>query len=230
MKKPSQRETIIKTLKTKSVMKQDVYRQTMNVFNELKSVIKEVVAEMKKEVEATDKRVLIDYRDRSEFQVELKVAGDVIFFHMHTNIFEFDKSHPVWKTSYVKENEFNSYCGMIQVYNFLADSFKYNRMNDVGYMVARVFINKDAHFFVEGKRQLGFLYNDFVTTAIDRQALTAIVESTILYSLNFDLFTPPFDSVREVTVSEIQEASSSLQIKTGKRLGFRFLADTDQME
>ena len=51
---------------------------------------------------------------------------------------------------------------MINIYNFLADSFKYNRLNDVGYLVGRVFLNKDLHYFVEGKRQLGFLYNDFV--------------------------------------------------------------------
>lgn len=230
MKKQNRKETIIQTLKTKAVMKQDVYKQTAFVFSELKAVIREIVAELKKEMDQTDKRIVIDFKERSEFQVELKVAGDVLFFHMHTNIFEFDKSHPVWKTSYVKDNEFNSYCGMIQVYNFLADSFKYNRVNDVGYMVTRIFINRESHFFVEGKRQLGFLYNDFVTAPIDREALKAIVESTILYCLNFDLFTPPFDSVREVTVSEIQEASNSLQIKTGKRLGFRFLADTDQIE
>jgi len=230
MKKPETKEVIITSLKTKAVMKQDVYKQTHIVFNELKAVVKEVAAELRTEMEKTDKRIVIEYKDRSEFQMELKIAGDVLFFNMHTNIFEFDKSHPLWKTSYVKGQPFNSFCGMIQVYNFLADSFKYNRVNDVGYMVARIFINKEAHFFVEGKRHLGFLYNDFATAAIDKNALRAIVDSTILHCLNFDLFTPPFDSVKEVTVSEIQETGSSLQIQTGKRLGFRFQADTDQID
>ncbi|MBL7891665.1 MAG: hypothetical protein JNL63_03475, partial [Bacteroidia bacterium] len=162
--------------------------------------------------------------------VQIRVAGDTVIFYMHTNIFEFDKSHRIWKTSYVKEDNNRSFCGMIQVFNFLADSFKYNRVNDLGYLIGRIFINKESHYFVEGKRQLGFLYNDFVNTTIDKAALKAIVESAILYCLNFDLFTPPFDSVKEVTVSDIQAVENSMQISTGKRLGFRFQSDTDQIE
>src|SRR5574340_1141800 len=59
-------------------------------------------------------------------------------FH-HTNVFEFDTRHLVWKTSYVKEKATRSFCRMINVYNFLPDSFKYNRANDLGYLVARIF-------------------------------------------------------------------------------------------
>ena len=119
---------------------------------------------------------------------------------------------------------------MIQVFNFLADSFKYNRVNDLGYLIGRIFINKELHYFVEGKRQLGFLYNDFVNTVIEKEALRAIVESAILYCLNFDLFTPPFESVKEVNVSDVLAVESNMQISTGKRLGFRFQSDTDQIE
>ena len=119
---------------------------------------------------------------------------------------------------------------MINIFNFLSDSFKYNRTNDLGYLVGRVFINKENHYFIEGKRQLGFLYTDFVNATIDKNAIKSIIESTILYCLNFDLFTPPFDSVKELSVSEIQEASNSMNIKTGKRLGFRFQSDNDKME
>ena len=119
---------------------------------------------------------------------------------------------------------------MIYIYNFLADSFKYNRVNDVGYMIARIFVNIDSHYFVEGKRQLGFLYNDFPNKVIDRQAMKSIIESAIIYALDFDLFTPPFDEMQEVSVSQILEASENMRIKTGKRLGFRFQADSDQID
>lgn len=210
-------------------MKQDVFQNTINTFKLLKTVVKEVGAELK-EYNKIDKRVIIDVKEIGEYQVQIRVAGDTVIFYMHTNIFEFDKSHRIWKTSYVKEDNNRSFCGMIQVFNFLADSFKYNRVNDLGYLIGRIFINKESHYFVEGKRQLGFLYNDFVNTTIDKAALKAIVESAILYCLNFDLFTPPFDSVKEVTVSDIQAVENSMQISTGKRLGFRFQSDTDQIE
>ena len=45
---------------------------------------------------------------------------------------------------------------MINIYNFLSDSFVYDRERDLGYLVARVFLNKEGHFFVQGKKQLGF--------------------------------------------------------------------------
>jgi hypothetical protein len=220
----------MKLLKEKSSLKQDIYQNSMKQFGDLKSVLRHVAEELNAEIQKIDPRIIIEYRDRGEFEVELRVAGDVLIFHMHTNVFEFDKSHPLWKTSYVKENPSNSFCGMIVVYNFLADSFRFNRVNDVGYMVARIFLNHENHFFVEGKRQMGFLYNDFVNSVLDKETLCKIVESTVIYSLDFDLFTPPFDSVKEVSVSEIQEAANSMAIKTGKRLGFRFQADSDQIE
>jgi hypothetical protein len=149
---------------------------------------------------------------------------------MHTNIFEFDRSHQVWKSSYIKEDHGRSFCGLINIYNFLNDSFKYSRVNDLGYVIGRIFINKENHYFVEGKRQLGFLYNDFVHSTVDDAALKAVLESTILYCLNFDLFTPPFDAIKEISVLDMQSASDSMQIKTGKRLGFRFQADSDEID
>lgn len=229
MEKSTPRELILKTLQEKSVLKQNVYRQTVGVFETFKSVLKEVATDLSQKMAAIDKRVQIEFKDNGEFELELRVAGDILIFYMHTNVFEFDRSHSIWKSSYVRENEYNSYCGMINVYNFLTDSFKYNRVNDIGYLIARIFINRELHYFVEGKRQLGFLYNDFVHAVIDREKVTAIVESLILYCLAFDLFTPPFDAVKEVTVMELQEATSQMQV-TGKRLGFRFQADNDQIE
>ncbi|MBA3970684.1 MAG: hypothetical protein H0X46_00800, partial [Bacteroidetes bacterium] len=187
-------------------------------------------AELSKSTASIDKRIVIEYREKGEFEFELRVAGDLLIFVMHTNIFEFDRTHPLWKSSYVKEEHSRSFCGMINIYNFLNDSFKYSRVSDLGYAIGRIFINKEDHYFVEGKRQLGFLYNDFIHAVIDENALKSVLESTILYCMNFDLFTPPFDAVKEISVQDMQSASESMQIKTGKRLGFRFQADNDSID
>ncbi|MEW6468850.1 MAG: hypothetical protein AB1458_08000 [Bacteroidota bacterium] len=228
--KLSPKELILKLLREKSALKQDIFQNIQLRFGDFKKELRQLADELRAEAVKFDNRISIEYKERSVHEVELLIAGDLLIFHMHTNVFEFDKNHPVWKSSYVKENPYNSYCGMIVVYNFLADSFKYNRVNDIGYLIARIFINKENHFFVEGKRQLGFLYNDFVNSTIDKDAIRRICESTILYALDFDLLTPPFEAVKEVSVSELLEAANQMQLKTGKRLGFRFQADTDQFE
>lgn len=230
MEKKTPRELILMTLKEKSSMKQDVYANTVKAFDQMKITAKQTVAELSKSIASIDKRVVIEYREKGEFEFELRVAGDLLIFAMHTNIFEFDKSHSLWKSSYVREEPNRSFCGMINIYNFLNDSFKYSRVSDLGYVIGRIFVNKENHYFVEGKRQLGFLYNDFVHSVIDEDALKAVLESTILYCLNFDLFTPPFDAIKEISVQDMQSASESMQIKTGKRLGFRFQADNDAID
>ncbi len=229
MKKLSPHELILKSLQEKSSMKQDVYEKTFQAFNMMKSIAFEIVREIKKAPTQTDKRVVVEYRERGEFEFEIRISGDLLIFAMHTNIFEFDRSHLIWRSSYLKEDASRSFCGMINIYNFLNDSFRYNRINDLGYLIGRIFTNKENHYFLEGKRQLGFLYNDFVHATIDEKAIKAVLESTILYCLNFDLYTPPFDSIKEISVSEMQAASESMQIKTGKRLGFRFQADNDEI-
>ncbi len=217
------REQILKLLKEKSVMKQDVFRNTQNVFEDLKKVVKTISDDLKHEVATIDKRVMVDCKFTGDYEIEYKVAGDVLVFYMHTNVFEFDHSHAMFKSRYIKDNNYNSYCGIIYVYNFLADSFKYNRFSDLGYLIGRIFINREGRFFVEAKPPLGYKYTSFSTTPINVEHLKEIVNDLTVYALNFDLYTPPADTVREISVNEIQERIQSDKLKTGKRLGFKFM-------
>ena len=104
------------------------------------------------------------------------------------------------------------------------------RVNDSGYMIGRLFVNAENHFMVEGKRQMGFLYNDIINSIIDKDKMKAIIQSAVLYTLDLDLFIPPYDKVKEVSVFEIQQLSDKLKLKTAKRLGFQFNADSDSIE
>jgi len=221
----SARETISELLQEKAVLKQDVYHNTLDVFKKLKLVLAETVKDIKADFANVDSRVEFHYRDNGDFQAEIKIAGDVLVFYMHTNVFQFDKSNSLWRTSYLREDDERSYIGIINVYNFLADSFKYHRESDMGYLIARIFVNKEDHYMVQGKRQLGYLYNDFVNSVISGETLRSIVDSAILYTLDFDLYTPPYENMQQVTVEEIQSITSSTSLATGKRVGFRFGLD-----
>lgn len=223
------RAIILRMLRTKSGMKQDVYHRTVALFKELKEVLLEVAEDLEHEMLQRDKRVSVQFRDKGETACELKVAGDTVIFHMHTNIFKLDQSHSLWSTSYLQEDELRGYFGTVNIYNFLSDSFKYNRERDLGYLVSRLFLNKEGHFFVQGKRQLGFLYNDLDSNLMDREKLRQVLYSVIIYVLDFDLLTPPYDQVNQVTVSEMNELNAGGQMSTGKRLGFRFQADVDDL-
>jgi hypothetical protein len=98
-------------------------------------------------------------------------------------------------------------------------------MQDLGYLVGRIFINKDMHYFTEGKRQLGFFFNNFGNEAINKTSLTHIINLAINYSLEFDLLVPPYDTVKIASVEQISDRIQLSKLRTGKRLGFQFNAD-----
>jgi len=210
----------------KSNVKQQVFDNTTESFLILKKVLKQLETDYIKGLRGKiSENNLPRFQEKGPFEMELKIAEDVLLFSMHSNVFEFDNKHPINKIQYVQEDPLRSYCGMIMIYNFLADSFKYNRINDLGYMIARVFINKDKHFFVEGKRQDGEVMKDFAVDAISPGILREIVETAIEYSIQFDLLIPPYEQIKIATVDQMQEKISNSKMTTGKRLGFGFRTD-----
>jgi len=209
-KEINKRDLIIGLLREKSAMKQYVYKNTIHTFGLIRTLCKDVSHDLKSELDKIDKRVSLNFLDVNQHAFQLKVAGDMLEFYMHTNVFEFEKSHPMHKTGYVKKNEFNSYCGIINVYNFLADSFQYNRLNDLGYLVGRIFVNREMHFFIEAKGPIGVKYNSFSSEPLTKEMLREIIFDFMIWVISFDLFTPPFDAVREVSVNEMQEKTSSV--------------------
>ncbi|MDR3188154.1 MAG: hypothetical protein LBT94_03085 [Prevotellaceae bacterium] len=219
------RDNILQTLKGKALEKQRIYDNTFEIFQLVKEVLHELANEMNEELPGVDKRVKLEYRDRGQYEAEIRVAGDILVFSMHSNVFLFDRNHIIWKTPYAKQSIMNTYCGMISIYNFLTDSFRLNRLDDLGYLVGRIFINKDNHYFVEGKRQMNFSCSSFGSKAIDRSSVRQIAETAIQYSLSFDLLVPPYDAAKIVSVAQINNKIEDSKIQTGKRLGFQFNSD-----
>ncbi len=217
-------------VRDKSILKQDIFNNITLNFKVLKQVLKEVGDDLKEQISEVDDRVIVEYKETGEFEAQIRIAGDLLIFQMHSNVFRFDRNNTLWNTSYLNENENRGYCGIINIYNFLNDSFKYNRANDLGYMVGRIFINHENHFMVEGKRQLGFLYNDFINSVIDKDKLKSIIQSAIIYCLDFDLLVPKYDLVKEVSVKQINQLIDDQKLKTAKRLGFVFKSNSDKVE
>ncbi|TAH42558.1 MAG: hypothetical protein EYC69_04795 [Bacteroidetes bacterium] len=230
MSEPTPKEKIIELLREKIALKQEVSDLIHEVFDDLKDILKEMLADLQLEMAKLKKVIPMSYQEKGDFEVVLTIADDTLVFLMHTNVFTFDKSHEIWKNSYVEKNPLCVFCGKIYIYNFLSDSFKYNRTNDVGYLIGRIFINRQKHFFVEGKKQLGFLFNDFQNDILEKKRLREVLEASILYALDFDPYTPPYEQLTPISVQAVLETSLLTKIATGKRLGFRFQADTGSIE
>ena len=68
--------------------------------------------------------------------------------------------------------------------------------------MTRIFVNKDKHFFVEGQKQFGLLYNNLFDQEINKDILEEIVDNGIIFSLNFDLISK-FQDINLVNVHQI---------------------------
>lgn len=230
MTQKSDNEDLFRLIIAKSSLKNEVYNNTLAAFQLVKDVINTLSKQYKKYENKSGEQLptKLETKNVGKFELDLKFGGDILLFMMHTNVFEFPRNHDVMRTSYIKEDTNRSYCGVINIYNFIADSFKYNRVNDVGYLIGRIFINKENHYFIEGKRELGFIYNNFGKNILDANTMEAIITAAIKYTINFDLLTPPYDQVKFVAVNELKSTLDSISVKTGKRLGFKFQADDEE--
>ena len=226
MDKSPLREKILATIINKSTLKQHIFDNTFTSFNELKDVLFEIASELDDDLDGKlDKRVRIEYRDRGKFEAQLQIASDLLIFRMHTDIFEFNSNHIIWQTEYVQAECDNSFCGVIDIYNFLSDSFKFNRNADEGYLIGRIFINREKCFFVEGKRQTLLRPMQFGEQKITREALIAIMEMAINYAINFDLLVPSYEENKRVTVDQFNTKMDNSKFITGKRIGYDFNID-----
>jgi len=212
-------EQIQHMLESKSSAKQVTYKNLLVAFGLLAKESNRIISELKKKVTPGDEDVTVDFRHINEHEFHVKLAGDLLVFVLHTNVVTFADEHLLMKSDYIREKEINRYFGQVMIYNFMADSIKYNRMNDPGYLLARILINHENRFLAEGEGQLGFLYNAISSSAVTEQDLNAIVKLSLRIAIENDLMAPPFPDVRFITVYQKNEKTQELG--AGQKIGFK---------
>jgi hypothetical protein len=217
---PSSQDKILELLATKASAKQAIYRNTLTQFDQIKLLLRKMSEEWRDHLNGVAPHVEVAYNDKGHFECDLKFSGDTLSLVMHTNVFTFPPEHFVHNHQRIRKNPLLAYFGQIQVYNFLSDSLKYSRMADEGFLLARIFVDLENHFFVDGKQQFGFLFNDLEQQVLDQSALEKILTTAVHYCLDFDLMAPSFDQIKSVTLGQFLMQNGNSGLKTAKRLGF----------
>ncbi len=221
---------ICELLSSKGMLKKQIFDTTQEMFQLLQKVTNDFSNYYKKHFPNEQNVIQVKQTLHNDFQFQLQFGSDVLVFLLHSNVFEFSRHHEVMKTPYIIEDRTRSYCGMIFIFNFLADSYKYNRLNDIGYLIGRILINKDGHYYTEGKRELAQLLNNFNINKFDENSAKEILLSAIQYTVNFDLLVPDYRTDIQITLQEmLQIENQNMVLKTGKRIGFQFKPDENRL-
>lgn len=212
-------KTILDLLKSKSALKQDIADNTHQAFLQIKKILEGEMMELRGQVE--DERVRVNVLEKGDHELQVMIGSDALFFQKHSNVFRLEESHPLMQDEEIRSNTDLQYFGMINIFNFLADSVLYNRFNDSGFLIGRIFVNKNLELFVEGRGQLDFLFKRPQENPISDQILKHIIQCSFSFALDFDLIMPDYESMEEVSLHQILAISNELQLKTSKRLGFK---------
>ena len=191
----------------------------LSAFHKLRDESKRITMELIQRSQLQDSDVTIEFNEINEHEFHIKLAGDLLIFVLHTNIVTFDEEHFVMKDDYVKANEINRYFGQIMIYNFMSDSLKFNRVNDPGYLLARLMINHDNRFFVEGEGQLAFLFNKVSEGAVNEDMMNALVKLALAIAIENDLMALPYPKVKFITL--YQKLEHTPDLGGGHKIGFR---------
>lgn len=211
-------DLIFEQLKDKASLKQDIFINTKQVFTDLKLFARQITDKLTARLTPLDKHVTVEFYDVSEFEFHVKFSSDLLVFLMNTNITTFSEEHPVMKTDYIKEDTSRAYFGSIMVYNFMSDTFKYSRMQDHGYLIARLLLNVEDHFYIEGVKPLNTLNPDIEKNIMNADLLKLFIKSCMLTSIENDLVGAVFNEIKTITLK--QKLDNEISSRTEK-IGFQ---------
>ncbi|SIT86301.1 hypothetical protein [Pontibacter indicus] len=210
-------DDIIQGLQQKSVTKQAIYRNTYQAFTRMKEISQEIVEDLTNRITAHNADVVIEYKAISDLEFQIKFSGDLLVFVMHSNIITFPDDYEIMRNEYVDEDFRRRFFGHIMAYNFMADTIKYNRLDDPGYLVGRMLINIENHFVIEGVKQMDLHYDRIARNVISDDMLRLIVESAMIAAVNNDLMGQDVSDIERITYKQKLENS---QLSKPRKLGF----------
>jgi len=210
---------IFEQLKSKACLKQEVYQNLQDVFSQMRTEASSITQTLSEMMGSINEEVIVDFEEVGEFEFRVKFGGDALVFYMQSNVITFNQDFPVMQSAQVQQDPERKYFGHITIYNFLADSLKYNRLEDPGYLIARLLINKENHFFLEGVGQMNFLFQDIDNNVLNKDWVRLVIEKSMAAAIDNDLIGPPYPAIRNISLQ--QKIMENMAAVRGEKIGFQ---------
>jgi hypothetical protein len=103
-------------------------------------------------------------------------------------------------------------------------------LHDYGYLIGRIFVNSENKFFIEGRENMSYNLIDFNEQELRPDSIQKIIADAMLYCIDFELQTPPFEQSSIITLEEKHFNHTASGMNTGKRIGFEFSSKEQKPE
>lgn len=215
-------DSIVAQLKTKACLKQKNFGNIKKVFKTLKKEANDIVTDLNEKIGDLES-IELAVKEINESEFHIKFSGDLLVFIMQTNIITFPPEYTVMQSDYIREDKFRGYFGNIMIYNFMADTLRYNRMDDPGYLIARLLVNHENHFYVEGVRQLNFLFTDITHNVLSKEWLRLLIEKCMSAAMDIDLIGTRYPEIAKVV--RYEKINKNNLEGNSQKIGFQMNSD-----
>lgn len=212
---------ILKKLQTTSKLKYNLFEMTEALFRQLENICFELSLEIQK-ANQEKKPVPIKLEKINDFEFIFRVGGDVLIFILQSNIVRLPDDTYLSKSKYLKEDYSLRYFGQILIYNFISDTITYGRLDDPGYLIGRILLNRENKFFLEGDRKIVFSFPELRDNPVTADKMRSLIEQLIISALENDLLAPAFQDIMLITYHQKLEHTSSMG--NPKKIGFDLFA------
>jgi hypothetical protein len=210
---------ILEKLQTTTKLKLNLLEETQKVFDDCLAICEQLAIDLKVE---EPKNIPIKAERINEYEFIFRIGADVLVFILQSNVVRLPDETYLCKSKYLKEDVTLRFFGQILIYNFLADTITYGRLDDPGYLICRILINRERKFFIEGDRKIVYSFPELKENPLSHEKLRTLVELLTEAALDNDLLAPAFQDIMLITYNQKLEHTSSMG--NPQKIGFEMFA------
>lgn len=212
---------IVSKLQTTSKLKYNLFESTEKLFGELETICRELMQEII-QTNKEEKPIPLKLEKINDYEFIFRIGGDVMIFILQSNIVRLPDDTYLSKSKYLKKDVSLRYFGQILIYNFLSDTLTFGRLEDPGYLIGRILLNRENKFFLEGDRKIVFNFPELKDNPVSKEKMRDLVEQLVVSVLENDLLAPAFQDIMLISYQQKLEHTSSMG--NPQKIGFDLFA------
>lgn len=161
-------------------------------------------------------------------EIQFQFGNEVIIALIHPQSINAAGVIQANSEKYIKENALRTICSMVLIYSFRLHALEKSEAESNGFLLARIFINADNHFFVESHQPQPFLWNQIGDNEVKQESVKQILSNCLHLSQQIQLYAPSYSDISVINLSDKDLILENSNSNNAHRLGFIQSDKTDE--